>query len=103
MCLLKYHGISHFVSWYLSYMFDKIFTKGVVIMNQQRTGEFLKHLRKEKELTQEQLAEYFFVSSRTVSRWENGLSFPDISLLIPLSELLNVSLYDLLTGGIRDE
>ena len=43
-------------------------------MNQKKTGEFLKHLRKEKGLTQEQLAERFYVSSRTVSRWETGVS-----------------------------
>ena len=43
-------------------------------MNQQKMGEFLKHLRKEKGLTQEQLAEHFYVSSRTVSRWETGVS-----------------------------
>ena len=53
MCPPQYHGISRFVSWYSFYMFDMIFTKGVVIMNQQRTGEFLKHLRKNKGLTQE--------------------------------------------------
>ncbi len=43
-------------------------------MNQKRIGEFLRSLRKNKELTQEQLAEYFNVSSRTISRWENGVS-----------------------------
>ena len=43
-------------------------------MNQQKTGELLKHLRKEKGLTQEQLAEHFYVSTRTVSRWETGVS-----------------------------
>ncbi len=43
-------------------------------MNQQKIGEFIKCLRKEKELTQEQLAEHFYVSSRTVSRWETGVS-----------------------------
>lgn len=41
-------------------------------MNQQKIGVFLKHLRKDKGLTQEQLAEHFCVSSRTVSRWETG-------------------------------
>ena len=41
-------------------------------MDQKKTGEFLKQLRKEKSLTQEQLAEQFFVSGRTVSRWETG-------------------------------
>lgn len=43
-------------------------------MNQQKTGDFLKRLRKDKGLTQEQLAETFHVSSRTVSRWETGVS-----------------------------
>ena len=43
-------------------------------MNQQKTGEFLKHLRKSKGMTQEQLAEQFHVSSRSVSRWETGIS-----------------------------
>lgn len=43
-------------------------------MDQQKIGKFLKYLRKDKGLTQEQLAEHFCVSSRTVSRWENGVS-----------------------------
>lgn len=43
-------------------------------MNQKKTGEFLKQLRKEKNMTQEQLAEKFYVSGRTVSRWETGVS-----------------------------
>lgn len=43
-------------------------------MNQVKIGGFLKDLRKEKELTQEQLAEQFNVSRRTVSRWETGVS-----------------------------
>ena len=43
-------------------------------MNQQKAGAFLKRLRNEKGLTQEQLAEKFYVSSRTVSRWETGVS-----------------------------
>lgn len=41
-------------------------------MNQKKIGEFLKQLRKERHMTQEQLAETFYVSSRTVSRWETG-------------------------------
>ena len=51
-------------------------------MNQQKMGEFLKHLRKEKGLTQEQLAEHFYVSSRSVSRWETGSNMPDVDMLI---------------------
>lgn len=45
-------------------------------MNQKKTGEFLKQLRKEKNMTQEQLAEKFYVSGRTVSRWETGKCLP---------------------------
>ena len=56
-------------------------------MNQQKTGGFLKELRKEKGITQEQLAEVFGVSSRTVSRWENGVNMPDLSLLAEIADL----------------
>ena len=50
-------------------------------MDQKKIGGFLKELRKEKEMTQEQLAEKFNVSSRTVSRWENGNNMPDLDIL----------------------
>lgn len=50
-------------------------------MDQTKVGAFLKDLRKEKELTQEQLAEELGVSGRTISRWETGKNMPDISLL----------------------
>jgi transcriptional regulator with XRE-family HTH domain len=46
--------------------------KGGKHMDQKKIGQFLQTLRKEKELTQEQLAEKFNVSNRTVSRWETG-------------------------------
>lgn len=55
-------------------------------MNQKNIGSFLKILRKEKNLTQEQLAEQFNVSSRTVSRWETGSNMPDLSLLVELAD-----------------
>lgn len=51
-------------------------------MNQQKIGMFMKSLRKEKGLTQEQLAEVFNVSNRTVSRWENGNNMPDLKYQI---------------------
>ena len=60
-------------------------------------------LRKEHKLTQAEFASKLNYTDKAISKWERGLSFPDISLLIPLSEVLNVSLYDLLTGGIADE
>lgn len=48
-------------------------------------GSFLKELRKEKDMTQEQLAEYLNVSGRTISRWETCSNMPDIDILIHLS------------------
>ena len=67
-------------------------------MNQQKTGDFLKHLRKEKGLTQEQLAEHFYVSSRTVSRWETGSNMPDLGLLIELADFYEVDIREIIDG-----
>ena len=60
-------------------------------MDQQKIGSFLKKLRKEKSLTQEQLAEQLNVSARTVSRWETGTNMPDISLLVVLTDFYGIS------------
>lgn len=70
-------------------------------MDQKRIGEFLKSLRKNKELTQEQLAEYFNVSSRTISRWENGNNMPDIDILIQLADFYEVDIRELIDGERR--
>lgn len=67
-------------------------------MNQERIGKFISSLRKEKKLTQEELGNKLGVSSKSISRWETGKCMPDLSLLIPLSKELNVSLNELLTG-----
>ena len=67
-------------------------------MDIKKIGSLLKELRKEKGLTQEQLAEEFYVSSRTVSRWETGSNLPDIDILIGLSEYYNVDIRELLDG-----
>ena len=72
-------------------------------MNQQKTGEFLKHLRKEKGLTQEQLAEQFYVSSRTVSRWETGSNMPDVDMLIELADFYDVDIRELIDGERKSE
>ena len=72
-------------------------------MDAKKTGNFIAEKRKEINMSQRELAEHLHITDKAISKWERGLSFPDISLLIPLSELLNVSLYDLLTGGFRDE
>lgn len=72
-------------------------------MNQQKTGDFLKRLRKGKGLTQEQLAETFHVSSRTVSRWETGSNMPDISTLIDLADFYDVDIRELIDGERKRE
>ena len=61
-------------------------------MDQQKIGSFLKELRKEKNLTQEQLAEALNVSGRTVSRWETGSNMPDLSILVELADFYDVDI-----------
>lgn len=61
-------------------------------MNQIKIGEFLKELRKEKGLTQEQLAEKLNVSRRTVSRWETGNNLPDLDVFIEMADYYEVDL-----------
>lgn len=72
-------------------------------MNQQKTGEFLKRLRREKGLTQEQLAERFSVSSRTVSRWETGSNLPDVGMLIDLADFYDVDIREIIDGERKGE
>lgn len=72
-------------------------------MNQQKIGTFMKSLRKEKGLTQEQLAEVFNVSNRTVSRWENGNNLPDLDVLIEISDFYEVDLREILDGERKSE
>lgn len=55
-------------------------------MDTKKIGAFLKQCRKEKNLTQEQLAEKFGVSARTVSRWKTGSNMPDLSILVELAD-----------------
>lgn len=61
-------------------------------------GHFLAQLRREKGMTQKELAATLYVSDKAVSKWERGLSVPDISLLVPLAEQLNVTVAELLQG-----
>ena len=72
-------------------------------MDQIRIGAFLKALRKEKELTQEQLAEQLKVSGRTVSRWETGSNMPDIGMLIDIADFYDVSIPELINGERKSE
>ena len=72
-------------------------------MDPIRIGAFLKELRKEKNLTQEALAGKFGVTQRSVSRWENGTTMPDISLIIELADFYDVDIRDLLRGERKSE
>ena len=72
-------------------------------MDTKKIGEFLKILRKEKGLTQEQLAEILLVSGRTISRWETGTNMPDLSILIQMAEFYAVDVKEILDGERKSE
>ena len=72
-------------------------------MDQKKTGDFLKELRKEKSLTQEQVAEKLGVSSRTISRWETGTYMPDISMLVDIAEMYDVDVREIIDGERKQE
>ncbi len=72
-------------------------------MEMQKIGSFLKELRKEKEMTQEQLAETLNVSRRTVSRWETGSNLPDLDLLMEMADFYQIDLRELLNGERKNE
>ncbi len=67
-------------------------------MNQEKIGKFIAKCRKNKNMTQQQLAEKLGVSDRTIGNWENGRNMPDLSLFKPLCGELNISLNDLMSG-----
>ena len=67
-------------------------------MDTLKIGKFIARMRKEKNMTQEDLARILGVTNKTISRWENGNYMPDLSLLKPLSEVLDISLNELLSG-----
>ena len=71
-------------------------------IDNEKFGKFITELRKEKNLTQKELADQLFVSDKTVSKWERGASFPNVVLLIPIAECLGVSVTELLMGEHLD-
>ena len=82
------------------FLFGKrvILSLEVIKMDQIKTGKFIATLRKEKELTQEQLGEKLGVTNKTISRWENGNYMPDIEMLSILSKEFDVSINELISG-----
>ena len=73
------------------------------MIDQIKIGGFLRELRKEKELTQEQLAEKFGVSSRSVSRWENGNTMPELGILVELADYYEVDIKEIIDGERKSE
>lgn len=67
-------------------------------MNQEKVGKFIAEMRKEKKLTQEDIANHFGITSQAVSKWERGINAPDISILKELAQVLNVEVIELLNG-----
>lgn len=68
-------------------------------MNQYVTGAAIKELREKNKMTQNQLAEKLGVSDKTVSKWETGKGYPDITLLEPIAEAFSISLTELISGN----
>lgn len=64
----------------------------MIILNAIKTGHLIYQLRKEKNLTQLQLAKLMNLSDKTISKWERGLGCPDVSLLIELSKIFEVDI-----------
>ena len=67
-------------------------------MNQEKIGKFIANLRKEKNMTQQELAEKLNVTDRAISHWENGRRLPDISLLKELGDVFNVTIDEIING-----
>lgn len=67
-------------------------------MNQEKIGKYISEKRKQKKITQEELAERLGVSDRAISNWENGKNMPDLSLFKPLCSELGITINDLMSG-----
>ena len=72
-------------------------------MDQVKIGQFIKTIRKEKGFTQREVAERLSISEKTVSKWETGNGLPEVGLMLPLCELLEISVNELLSGERLDE
>ncbi len=73
-------------------------------MNQYVTGEVIKEMRKQNNMTQLQLADRLGVTDKTVSKWENGKGYPDITLLEPIADAFQISVTELISGNrIKNE
>ena len=67
-------------------------------MDNLKFGSFIKELRKEKNMTQKELADKIGLTDKAISKWERGLSFPDITMLSSLAEVFDVDVSEILNG-----
>ena len=67
-------------------------------MNQEHIGKFIAECRKQKKMTQVELAEKLGVTEKSVSNWENGRNMPDLSLFKPICDILDISINELMSG-----
>ena len=67
-------------------------------MDQNKTGKFIQELRKQKKMTQQELAEKLGVSDKTIGNWENGRNMPDLSVFKPLCDALDITINELMSG-----
>ena len=67
-------------------------------MNQEKIGKFIARCRKDKKMTQSELAEKLGVTDKSIGNWENGRNMPDLSLFKPLCDVLGITINDLLSG-----
>lgn len=72
-------------------------------MDPEKIGRLISNSRKDKNMTQKDLASLLHITDKAVSKWERGISLPDISLLIPISNILDISVYELLGGEMKEE
>ena len=73
------------------------------MIDQEKIGGFLRDLRKEKGQTQEEIAEKFGMSSKSVSRWENGKTMPDLATLVELADYYEVDIKEIIDGERKSE
>ena len=83
---------------YLDIICIIIFLKGELEMEQEKIGKFISQLRKEKNMTQMDLAEKLNVTDKAISKWENGRGMPEISIIKPLCEELSITINELFCG-----
>lgn len=84
--------------WFHQTLFILQYRQRRTLMDQIKIGNFISSLRKEKQMTQKELADTLHVSDRAISKWENGRGLPELSLLQPLCKALDISINELLNG-----